>query len=333
PQFEGQTKAKLGNSEIRGIVSSAMAETLAEYLEAHPNNAKAIISKISLTSKARLAARAAKDAVIRKGALEGMTLPGKLADCSSRDASQSEIYIVEGDSAGGSAKQGRNRRFQAILPLRGKLVNVEKATLDKVVKSDTLKPIIIALGAGIGDSFDIAKLRYHKVIIMADADVDGSHIRTLLLTFFYRYFEPLIRNGHIYIAQPPLYRLQKGKEINYAFTDQGRDKIIEEMKKRSEAKKMAEKNPKATLESIIETDEVKEEVSGIAIQRYKGLGEMNPTQLWETTMDPLTRLMMQVKIEDAEAADKMFDILMGTEVEPRRRFIQMHAKNVKNLDV
>ena len=333
PQFEGQTKAKLGNSEIRGIVSSAMAETLAEYLEAHPNNAKAIISKISLTSKARLAARAAKDAVIRKGALEGMTLPGKLADCSSRDASQSEIYIVEGDSAGGSAKQGRNRRFQAILPLRGKLVNVEKATLDKVVKSDTLKPIIIALGAGIGDSFDIAKLRYHKVIIMADADVDGSHIRTLLLTFFYRYFEPLIRNGHIYIAQPPLYRLQKGKEINYAFTDQGRDKIIEEMKKRSEARKMAEKNSKATLESIIETDEVKEEVSGIAIQRYKGLGEMNPTQLWETTMDPLTRLMMQVKIEDAEAADKMFDILMGTEVEPRRRFIQMHAKNVKNLDV
>ncbi len=343
PQFEGQTKAKLGNGEIRGIVSSATAEALAEYLEAHPNNAKAIISKISLTSKARLAARAAKDAVIRKGALEGMTLPGKLADCSSRDASQSEIYIVEGDSAGGSAKQGRNRRFQAILPLRGKLVNVEKSTLDKVVKSDTLKPIIIALGAGIGDSLDIAKLRYHKIIIMADADVDGAHIRTLLLTFFYRYFEPLIRNGHIYIAQPPLYRLQKGKEVNYAFTDQGRDKIIEEMKKKSEANKKdkadkaVEKNPKAIApEIVIETDadgEVKEEVSGITIQRYKGLGEMNPTQLWETTMDPATRMMMKVNIEDAEAADKMFDILMGMEVEPRRRFIQTHAKSVKNLDV
>ncbi len=347
PQFEGQTKAKLGNSEIRGIVSSAMAEALAEYLEAHPNNAKAIISKIALTSKARLAARAAKDAVIRKGALEGMTLPGKLADCSSRDASQSEIYIVEGDSAGGSAKQGRNRRFQAILPLRGKLVNVEKATLDKVVKSDTLKPIIIALGAGIGDSFDIAKLRYNKVIIMADADVDGSHIRTLLLTFFYRYFEPFIRNGHIYIAQPPLYRLQKGKEIHYAFTDQERDKVIEKIKKRSEdnkknklvekskeAKEIAEARAPVIAETEVdENGEVKEEVSGISIQRYKGLGEMNPTQLWETTMDPATRMMMQVTIEDAEAADKMFDILMGTEVEPRRRFIQMHAKNVKNLDV
>ena len=349
PQFEGQTKAKLGNGEIRGIVSSVMGESLAEYLEAHPNNAKAIISKVALTSKARLAARAAKDAVIRKGALEGMTLPGKLADCSSRDASQSEIYIVEGDSAGGSAKQGRNRRFQAILPLRGKLVNVEKATLDKVVKSDTLKPIIIALGAGIGDSFDISRLRYHKVIIMADADVDGSHIRTLLLTFFYRYFEPLIRNGHIYIAQPPLYRLQKGKDVNYAFTDQGRDKIIEAMKKKSEAskkarlpegmdkaEKAAEKNPEPAEEIVIETDddgEVKEEVSGITIQRYKGLGEMNPTQLWETTMDPTTRMMMRVNIEDAEAADKMFDILMGTDVEPRRHFIQTHAKSVKNLDV
>ena len=278
PQFEGQTKAKLGNGEIRGIVSSVMGESLAEYLEAHPNNAKAIISKV-----------------------------------------------------------------------RGKLVNVEKATLDKVVKSDTLKPIIIALGAGIGDSFDISRLRYHKVIIMADADVDGSHIRTLLLTFFYRYFEPLIRNGHIYIAQPPLYRLQKGKDVNYAFTDQGRDKIIEAMKKKSEAskkarlpegmdkaEKAAEKNPEPAEEIVIETDddgEVKEEVSGITIQRYKGLGEMNPTQLWETTMDPTTRMMMRVNIEDAEAADKMFDILMGTDVEPRRHFIQTHAKSVKNLDV
>lgn len=341
PQFEGQTKAKLGNSEIRGIVSSVTGEALAEYLEAHPNNAKAIVSKIMLSSKARLAARAAKDAVIRKGALEGMTLPGKLADCSSRDASQSEIYIVEGDSAGGSAKQGRNRRFQAILPLRGKLVNVEKATLDKVVKSDTLKPIIIALGAGIGDSLDLAKLRYHKVIIMADADVDGSHIRTLLLTFFYRYFEPLIRNGHIYIAQPPLYRLQKGKEVKYAYTDQDRDRLIEEIKKKGELNKSAKAAKKEEEQPVAEADkpqaeeesEDKEVVSGISIQRYKGLGEMNPSQLWETTMDPATRMMLKVGIEDAEAADKMFDILMGNEVEPRRRFIQTHAKSVKNLDV
>ncbi len=331
PQFEGQTKAKLGNSEIRGIVSSATAEALAEYLEAHPNNAKAIISKIALSSKARLAARAAKDAVIRKGALEGMTLPGKLADCSSRDASQSEIYIVEGDSAGGSAKQGRNRRFQAILPLRGKLVNVEKTTLDKIVKSDTLKPIIIALGAGIGDSLDISKLRYHKVIIMADADVDGAHIRTLLLTLFYRYFEPLIRNGHIYIAQPPLYRLQKGKDIHYAYTDQDKERIIEEIKQKMDANKK-EKDSSITVETD-EDGEIKESIAGINIQRYKGLGEMNPNQLWETTMDPATRLMLRVTIEDAEEADKMFDILMGSEVEPRRRFIQTHAKSVKNLDI
>jgi DNA gyrase subunit B len=290
-----------------------------------------------LTAKARLAARAAKDAVIRKGALEGMTLPGKLADCTSRDASKSEIYIVEGDSAGGSAKQGRNRMFQAILPLRGKLVNVEKTTLDKVVKSDTLKPIIIALGTGIGDSFDIARLRYHKVIIMADADVDGSHIRTLLLTFFYRYFESLIRQGHIYIAQPPLYRLQKGKEIRYVYTDEQKNREVTEMMKIAEDKKQA-KNKKEEVEVVMETDleegsEVGEKVAGINIQRYKGLGEMNPTQLWETTMNPQTRMMMQVNIEDAEAADKMFDVLMGSEVEPRRRFIQTHARSVKNLDV
>ncbi|MFZ2975958.1 MAG: DNA topoisomerase (ATP-hydrolyzing) subunit B [Candidatus Moraniibacteriota bacterium] len=341
PQFEGQTKAKLGNGEMRGIVSGVMAEALTEYLEAHPNNAKAMISKIMLTAKARIAARAAKDAVIRKGALEGMTLPGKLADCSIRDASQSELYIVEGDSAGGSAKQGRDRRFQAILPLRGKLVNVEKTTLDKVVKSDTLKPIIIALGAGIGDSLDIAKTRYHRIIIMADADVDGSHIRTLLLTFFYRYFEPLIRAGYIYIAQPPLYRIQKGKEVQYCYTEEQKniavDKIIKATAEKTDKKGKAEKN--VAPEIIIETDseegesEVGEKVSGINIQRYKGLGEMNPQQLWETTMDPATRLMLQVTIDDAEAADKMFDVLMGSEVEPRRRFIQTHAKSVKNLDV
>jgi DNA gyrase subunit B len=335
PQFEGQTKAKLGNGEIKGIVSSVMNEALADFLEKHPNNAKAMISKISLTAKARLAARAAKDAVIRKGALEGMTLPGKLADCSSRDATQSELYIVEGDSAGGSAKQGRDRRFQAILPLRGKLVNVEKTTLDKVVKSDTLKPIIIALGAGIGDSFDISKLRYHKIIIMADADVDGSHIRTLLLTFFYRYFEELITQKHIYIAQPPLYRIQKGKEIQYVYTEEQKNRAVNSLK--STAVSQSVKAKKTEAQEVIETDseenEVGEKIAGLNIQRYKGLGEMNPSQLWETTMDPSSRMMLRVDIEDAQSADKMFDVLMGSEVEPRRRFIQTHAKNVKNLDV
>ncbi|NTU67073.1 MAG: DNA topoisomerase (ATP-hydrolyzing) subunit B [Candidatus Moranbacteria bacterium] len=343
PQFEGQTKAKLGNGEVRGIVSSVTSEALAEYLEKHPNNAKSIISKVSLTSKARLAARAAKDAVIRKGALEGMTLPGKLADCSTRNASESELYLVEGDSAGGSAKQGRNRRFQAILPLRGKLVNVEKTTLDKVVKSDTLKPIIIALGVGIGDSFDIAKLRYNKIIIMADADVDGAHIRTLLLTFFYRYFEPLITGGHVYIAQPPLYRIQKGKEVHYVYNDAAKDKILEKFKAQSlknkavevevKEKKEEEDDSSGKPEQEEEGGVAEEKIAGVSMQRYKGLGEMNPTQLWETTMDPATRMMIQVKIEDAEAADKMFDVLMGADVEPRRRFIQTHAKGVKNLDV
>ena len=345
PQFEGQTKAKLGNGEMRGIVSSVVAEALAEYLEAHPTNAKAIIGKILITAKARIAARAAKDAVIRKGALEGMTLPGKLADCSSRDASLSELYIVEGDSAGGSAKQGRDRRFQAILPLRGKLVNVEKTTLDKVVKSDTLKPIIIALGAGIGDSFDIAKIRYHKIIIMADADVDGSHIRTLLLTFFYRYFEELIRNGNVYIAQPPLYQIKKGKDVRYVYTEEEKNRTIDEMQKLQNANSKSQINSKSKISKsetdgadiIMETDENEnegvEKIAGLTIQRYKGLGEMNPEQLWETTMDPATRMMLKVMIEDAEAADKMFDVLMGTEVEPRRHFIQAHAKNVKNLDV
>ncbi len=340
PQFEGQTKAKLGNGEVRGIVSSVTGETLADYLEAHPNNAKAMIGKCLLTAKARIAARAAKDAVIRKGALEGMTLPGKLADCSSRNPAESELYIVEGDSAGGSAKQGRDRKFQAILPLRGKLVNVEKTSLDKVVKSDTLKPIIIALGVGIGDSFDIARLRYHRIIIMADADVDGSHIRTLLLTFFYRYYEPLIRSGYIYIAQPPLYRLQKGKEINYAYTEEEKNVIISKMQKSKVKGENTKSGKKDQAEIVMETDELAEgesetgeKIAGINIQRYKGLGEMNPEQLWETTMDPGQRMMKQVKIEDAEAADRIFDVLMGSEVEPRRRFIQTHAKSVKNLDI
>jgi len=300
-----------------------------------------MISKCLLTAKARIAARAAKDAVIRKGALEGMTLPGKLADCSSKDPAESELYIVEGDSAGGSAKQGRDRKFQAILPLRGKLVNVEKTTLDKVVKSDTLKPIIIALGAGIGDSFDLNKLRYHRIIIMADADVDGSHIRTLLLTFFYRYYEELIKNGYIYIAQPPLYRIQKGKEVKYVYTEEEKNQTVAEEMKKAGEKKTEKKNRSINSgqeEVVMETDEnseseVGEKVAGLNIQRYKGLGEMNPQQLWETTMDPEQRMMKQVAIEDAEAADKVFDVLMGSEVEPRRRFIQTHAKSVKNLDV
>jgi DNA gyrase subunit B len=341
PQFEGQTKAKLGNAEVRGIVMAIVAEGLQEYLETHPQDAKAILEKCLLTVRARIAARAAKDAVIRKGALEGMTLPGKLADCSTRDTAKSELYIVEGDSAGGSAKQGRNREFQAILPLRGKLVNVEKTTIDKVVKSDTLKPIIIALGVGIGESFDLARLRYGKIIIMADADVDGSHIRTLLLTFFYRYYEDLVTQGHIYIAQPPLYRLQKGKDIRYCYTEEEKLAIVEDMKSIMAAKAKEKASKKKAAEGTTEEDETPTEemsdgaetVSGISIQRYKGLGEMNPEQLWETTMNPDHRLMLQVTLEDAEEADSTFDILMGNEVEPRRRFIQTHAKTVKNLDI
>ncbi len=311
PQFEGQTKSKLGNNEVRGIVASVVADGLADFLENNPREAKEIIGKCMLTARARLAARAAKNAIIRKGALEGMTLPGKLADCSIQDAARAELYIVEGDSAGGSAKQGRNRQFQAVLPLRGKLVNVEKTRLDTIVKSDTLKPIIIALGAGIGDSLDISRLRYHKIIIMADADVDGSHIRTLLLTFFYRYFEELIRAGNIYIAQPPLYQIKKGKEIRYAYTEKEKDDI---MKKMAQGMKM-------------------ENLTGVNIQRYKGLGEMNPQQLWETTMDPERRVMLQITVEDAQNADYIFNVLMGNDVASRRKFIQMHAKSVKNLDV
>lgn len=344
PQFEGQTKDKLNNTEVRGAVSSVMTETFSEYLETHPQDAKAIIEKCLLTVRARIAARAAKDAVLRKGALDGMTLPGKLADCSSKDVERSEIYIVEGDSAGGSAKQGRNREFQAILPLRGKLVNVEKTSIDKVVKSDTLKPIIIALGTGIGETFDASRLRYGKVIIMADADVDGSHIRTLLLTFFYRYFEDLITNGNIYIAQPPLYRLKKGRTIRYVYTEEEKNQALDEMKAASQEKKAAKAAKEAPQSGENESGESQEEgleegsltknsVDGVDISRYKGLGEMNPEQLWETTMNPDNRLMLQVSIEDAEKADELFDILMGNEVEPRRRFIQAHATTVKNLDI
>jgi DNA gyrase subunit B len=338
PQFEGQTKAKLGNAEVRGIVYSAMAEGLNEYLDKNPNDARAIIGKCLISAQARLAAQAAKQAVIRKGALEGMTLPGKLADCSSRDASKSELYIVEGDSAGGSAKQGRDRMFQAILPLRGKILNVEKARIDKMLMSQEIKNLIIAMGTGVGDQKNIDKMRYHRIIIMTDADVDGSHIRTLLLTFFYRNFEEIIKRGYLYIAQPPLFRVQKGKNVQWAYNEEDKAEIIAEFLKQdkekpkniAKAKKKAEQAGAGEEEAEISDEEKK---SGVNVQRYKGLGEMNPSQLWETTMDPANRVMYQVNVEDAVEADKIFDILMGSEVEPRKRFIQAGARSVANLDV
>jgi len=302
PQFEGQTKGKLGNPEARGAVEEVFGTELDAYLEERPQDARAILEKVILALKARKAAKAAKDIILRKGALDGLALPGKLADCQSKDAAESEIFIVEGDSAGGSAKQARDRRFQAILPLRGKILNVERARLDKMLGSEQIKILVIALGAAIAESFDISKLRYHRIIIMTDADVDGAHIRTLLLTLFYRYYLSLIQNGFIYIAQPPLYRIQKGKEIKYAYTEEEKNKMTKG-------------------------------IEGLNVQRYKGLGEMNPEQLWETTMDPQTRILKQVHIEDGKAADKIFDVLMGSEVEPRKLFIQTHAKAVKNLDI
>jgi DNA gyrase subunit B len=349
PQFEGQTKAKLGNPEVANIVQSVFTEYFSYYLEENPNEAKKIISKCSLSARARMAARAARDTVIRKGILEGMTLPGKLADCSSKDAKTSEIYIVEGDSAGGSAKQGRDRRFQAILPLKGKILNVERARMDRMLASDEIKALIIALGTGIGEQYDISKLRYHRIIIMTDADVDGAHIRTLLLTLFYRHFPELIENGNIYIAQPPLYKIQKGKEKLYAHDDAEKDEILEELASRSKNKKTTgegelqfevkslEAEP-VEVEEVEETDESQEafgevKIPGVSIQRYKGLGEMNPEQLWETTMDPENRMLLKVTAEDAEKADEAISILMGDEVEPRKRFIQTHAANVKNLDI
>lgn len=304
PQFEGQTKARLGNPNARTAVDAVVSEALKEYLERFGSDARAIVEKNVLAAKARRAAKAAKDTVLRKGALEGLTLPGKLADCSSRSAEDSEMFIVEGDSAGGSAKQGRDRRFQAILPLRGKILNVEKARIDKMLLNKEIRALVIALGTAISDSFDIEKLRYHKVVIMTDADVDGAHIRTLLLTLFYRYFPQIIENGHLFIAQPPLFRLQKGKDVRYVYDPKDRDKIIKLMGEQS-----------------------------VGVQRYKGLGEMNPTQLWETTMDPARRVLRKVGINDAVAADKMFDILMGEVVEPRKNFIQAHATSVKNLDI
>ncbi|MEK7464498.1 MAG: DNA topoisomerase (ATP-hydrolyzing) subunit B [Patescibacteria group bacterium] len=302
PQFEGQTKARLGNPEARTSVESVVNIALKEFLEKHASDARKIMEKNLLAAKARKAAKAAKDTVLRKGALEGLTLPGKLADCSSKNAEESELFIVEGDSAGGSAKSGRDRRTQAILPLKGKILNVEKSRIDKMLANKEIRSLVIALGTAISENFDISKLRYHKVIIMTDADVDGAHIRTLLLTLFYRYFPKIIDGGFLYIAQPPLFRFQKGKEVKYAYNDRERDQLSKIM-------------------------------AGAVIQRYKGLGEMNPSQLWETTMNSETRLLKRVDVKDAVEADKLFDILMGAEVEPRKNFIQSYATSVKNLDI
>jgi DNA gyrase subunit B len=307
PQFEGQTKAKLGNAEVKGQVQTAVADSLGQYLDENPADGRRIIEKCLTAARAREAARKARDLVIRKGALDGLSLPGKLADCQERDPARSELYIVEGDSAGGSAKQGRDRRFQAILPLRGKLLNVEKARLDKIVASENVRPLIIALGAGIegiGDSFDLTKLRYHRVIIMTDADVDGAHIRTLLLTFFYRFMPQVIEAGYLYVAQPPLYRISTGKVTRYAQTEQERDRIIKDFN-----------------------------VKSLSVQRFKGLGEMNADQLWETTMNPETRTLLRAEIEDAAEADAVFTMLMGEKVAPRKDFIKSEARKVRNLDI
>jgi len=338
PQFEGQTKAKLGNAEMKAAVETVVNEKLALYMEENPGEAKDIVAKCLLAARARLAARAARDSVIRKGALEGMTLPGKLADCSSKDPSKCELYIVEGDSAGGSAKQGRKREFQAILPLKGKILNVEQARLDKMLGNNEVKALIIALGIGIGEVKDISKLRYHRIVLMTDADVDGAHIRTLLLTLIYRYYPELIERGHIYIAQPPLYKMQKGKDIQYAFTDEQKEAILKGWGVTGDVQESEEDTPEETggeaEEEGEEADAKKKKSSArVGIQRYKGLGEMNPEQLWETTLDPENRLMLQVTSEDAEKADAIFTTLMGSEVAPRRKFIQTHAKSVKDLDI
>jgi DNA gyrase subunit B len=338
PQFEGQTKAKLGNPEVKPAVETAFSEAFVIFLEEHPRDAEGIIGKCVLAAKARAAARLARETVLRKGALEGFTLPGKLADCSSRDASQSELFIVEGDSAGGSAKQGRDRHTQAILPLRGKVLNVERARLDKILTNNELKSLIIALGTNIGEQFEIAKLRYHRVVIMTDADVDGAHIRTLLLTLFFRYFPDLIYQGHIYIAQPPLYSIKSGKEMTWLYADADLDAY-------KQAHGITDADIVVTEETDVEGSQTpapaeaaspkagKAESRKLNIQRYKGLGEMNPDQLWETTMNPENRILKQVTIEDAEMASQIFDILMGSEVAPRKKFIQTHAKSVKNLDI
>ena len=324
PQFEGQTKTKLGNSEVKSIVETIVGEKLAEYLEENPSVGKKIIEKCMRAAEAREASRKARDLVRRKNALDSMHLPGKLADCSINDPEHCEIYIVEGDSAGGSAKQGRDRRFQAILPIKGKILNVEKAKLNKILENQEIQAMIAALGAGIGEEFNPEKSRYGKIILMTDADVDGSHIRTLLLTFFYRHMKELITSGRVYIAQPPLYKVKKGKEEQYAFDDEERDKILKQFRK----------DMKIKAGVVDENEEVDEEgqPKGVTISRYKGLGEMNPEQLWSTTMNPETRTVLQVNVESAAAADKIFETLMGDAVEPRRAFIEKHAKYA-NLDI
>ncbi len=335
-QFEGQTKAKLGSMEAQGAVATVFGEAFASFFEENPDEAKAIVNKSILALKARKAAKAAKDSVLRKGALEGMTLPGKLADCQSKSAEESELFLVEGDSAGGSAKQGRDRRTQAILPLKGKILNVERARIDKMLASKEIRSLVIALGTSIGDTFDIEKMRYHKIIIATDADVDGAHIRTLLLTLFYRYFRQIIEAGYIYIAQPPLYKIKKGKEINYAYTDEEKIKIIGKGVDVSEIQNLEDgevaEGEEAEGSEPTEGKDTKTKNTKVHIQRYKGLGEMNPEELWETTMDPAHRIIKKVDIEDAEEANKVFDILMGSEVPPRKSFIQSNAK-LADIDI
>ena len=329
PQFEGQTKTKLGNSEIKGVVETIVSEQLQVWLDENPGDARRIIDKCLRAAEAREAARKARDLTRRKSALESSSLPGKLADCSINDPEHCELYIVEGDSAGGSAKQGRDRRFQAILPIKGKILNVEKARLHKILENEEIRCIFTAIGAGVGEDFNAAKIRYGKIIIMCDADVDGSHIRTLLLTLFFRYMKEIVELGHIYIAQPPLYKLKKGKQEFYAYDDEERDEVIKRFRK--------EKKSKEKEEVAEETTPIEEgatvSANGVAISRFKGLGEMNPEQLWSTTMNPETRTVLQVSIENAADADRTFSILMGDEVEPRREFIEKNAKYVRNLDV
>jgi DNA gyrase subunit B len=333
PQFEGQTKTKLGNSEVKSIVESIVGPQFADWLEANSPDARRIIDKCLRAAEAREAARKARDLTRRKNAFDSAGLPGKLADCSINDPEHCELYIVEGDSAGGSAKQGRDRRFQAILPMKGKILNVEKARLHKILENEEIRAIFTAIGAGVGDTFDAAKIRYGKIIIMCDADVDGSHIRTLLLTLFFRYMKEIIDLGHLYIAQPPLYKLKKGKQEHYAFDEEERDEIIKRMK--TEKKSTKETKPEKEEEVVVEVPEEGAVVrqDGITISRFKGLGEMNPIQLWSTTMNPDTRTVLQVSIENAADADRTFSILMGDEVEPRRDFIEKNAKYVRNLDV
>ena len=327
-QFEGQTKGKLGSVEARGATETIFGEAFSTFLEENPEDARAIMGKIALAMKARKAAKAAKDSILRKGALDGMTLPGKLADCQTKSAEEGELFIVEGDSAGGTAKMGRDRRIQAILPLRGKILNIERARLDKMLASEQIKNLVVALGTAIGDIFDISKLRYHKIIIATDADVDGAHIRTLLLTLMYRHFKPIIEGGYLYIAQPPLFKIKKGKEVNYAYSDEERIALV--------GADMPLESEEATEESE-ETEEeapaqAKKKTAKTSVQRYKGLGEMNSEELWETTMDPARRILKQVHIEDAQEADMVFDMLMGTDVPARKSFIQSHAKEA-TLDI